>query len=134
MQSNQKETTTLSEINVTPLVDVFLVLMIIFMVTAPMLQQGVDVQLPIESAINIEAQERDIITITKDKRIYLNNRRITLSDLSEKLKQKVVLGRGKEVFLRADKNVPYGFVVKVMANIKRAGIEKLGMVTEPAEG
>lgn len=134
MQSNQKETTTLSEINVTPLVDVFLVLMIIFMVTAPMLQQGVDVQLPRESAINIEAQERDIITITKDKRIYLNNRRITLSDLSEKLKQKVVLDRGKEVFLRADKNVPYGFVVKVMANIKRAGIEKLGMVTEPAEG
>ncbi|HUU51365.1 MAG TPA: ExbD/TolR family protein [Nitrospinota bacterium] len=134
MPSDKKDTTTLSEINVTPLVDVFLVLMIIFMVTAPMLQQGVDVQLPRESAINIEAQERDIVTITKDKRIYLNNRRITLSDLSEKLKQKAVLDKGKEVFLRADKNVPYGFVVKVMANIKRAGIEKLGMVTEPAEG
>jgi biopolymer transport protein TolR len=134
MPSDKKDTTTLSEINVTPLVDVFLVLLIIFMVTAPMLQQGVDVQLPRESAINIEAQERDIVTITKDKRIYLNNRRITLSDLSEKLKQKAVLDKGKEVFLRADKNVPYGFVVKVMANIKRAGIERLGMVTEPAEG
>jgi biopolymer transport protein TolR len=134
METNKKDHTTLSEINVTPLVDVFLVLLIIFMVTAPMLQQGVDVQLPKESATNIEAQERDIVTVTKDKRIYLNKRRVTLSELAEKLKQKAAINREKEVFLRADKNVPYGFVVKVMASIKRSGIEKLGMVTEPAEG
>lgn len=134
METNNKDHTTLSEINVTPLVDVFLVLLIIFMVTAPMLQQGVDVQLPKESATNIDAQERDIVTVTKDKRIYLNKRRVTLSELAEKLKQKAAIDRGKEVFLRADKNVPYGFVVKVMASIKRSGIEKLGMVTEPAEG
>ena len=134
METNNKDHTTLSEINVTPLVDVFLVLLIIFMVTAPMLQQGVDVQLPKESATNIEAQERDIVTVTKDKRIYLNKRRVTLSELAEKLKQKAAIDREKEVFLRADKNVPYGFVVKVMASIKRSGIEKLGMVTEPAEG
>ena len=134
METNKKDHTTLSEINVTPLVDVFLVLLIIFMVTAPMLQQGVDVQLPKESATNIEAQERDIVTVAKDKRIYLNKRRVTLSELAEKLKQKAAINREKEVFLRADKNVPYGFVVKVMASIKRSGIEKLGMVTEPAEG
>ena len=134
IQSDEKESTTLSEINVTPLVDVFLVLLIIFMVTTPMLQQGIDVQLPRESTTNIEAQERDTVIITKDRRIYLNERRITLSDLHERLKQKVALNKGSEVFLRADKNVPYGFVVKVMANIKRAGIEKLGMVTESPEG
>lgn len=134
MQSDENEITTLSEINVTPLVDVFLVLLIIFMVTTPMLQQGIDVQLPRETATNIEAQERDTVIITKDRRVYLNERRITLSDLHERLKQKVALDKGSEVFLRADKNVPYGFVVKVMANIKRAGVEKLGMVTESPEG
>jgi biopolymer transport protein TolR len=134
MNTDKKDSTTLSEINVTPLVDVFLVLLIIFMVTAPMLQQGVDVQLPKESTSNIEAKESDVVTITKDNKIYLNDRRITLSELTETLKQKAALGRGKEVFLRADKNVPYGFVIKVMAGIKRSGIEKLGMVTEPIEG
>lgn len=134
MNTEKKDSTTLSEINVTPLVDVFLVLLIIFMVTAPMLQQGVDVQLPKESTSNIEAKESDVVTITKENRIYLNDRRITLSELTETLKQKAALDKGKEVFLRADKNVPYGFVVKVMASIKRSGIEKLGMVTEPIEG
>jgi len=134
MNTDKKDSTTLSEINVTPLVDVFLVLLIIFMVTAPMLQQGVDVQLPKESTSNIEAKESDVVTVTKDNKIYLNDRRITLSELTETLKQKAALNRGKEVFLRADKNVPYGFVIKVMASIKRSGIEKLGMVTEPIEG
>ncbi len=124
--------TTLSEINVTPLVDVMLVLLIIFMITAPMLQQGVDVNLPREVAGNIDpAQERVIITLGKNDRIYLNDRRIDVSELEQQLRQ--AAGLSKEVFLRADKDIPYGLVVKLMAMAKKAGIERLGIVTNPVE-
>jgi biopolymer transport protein TolR len=124
--------TTLSEINVTPLVDVMLVLLIIFMITAPMLQQGVDVNLPREVAGNIDpTQERVIITLGKNDRIYLNDRRIDMAELEQQLRQ--VAGLSKEVFLRADKDIPYGLVVKLMAMAKKAGIERLGIVTNPVE-
>jgi biopolymer transport protein TolR len=124
--------TTLSEINVTPLVDVMLVLLIIFMITAPMLQQGVDVNLPREVAGSIDpAQERVIITLGKNDRIYLNDRRIDVSELEQQLRQ--AAGLSKEVFLRADKDIPYGLVVKLMAMAKKAGIERLGIVTNPVE-
>jgi biopolymer transport protein TolR len=125
--------TTLSEINVTPLVDVMLVLLIIFMVTAPMLQQGIDVNLPQEGAgANLDPpREHLVITLAKNERMYLNDRRIDLVELERTLRQ--ASGAAREVFLRADKDVPYGLVVQMMAAIKQAGIERLGIVTVPAD-
>jgi biopolymer transport protein TolR len=124
--------TSLSEINVTPLVDVMLVLLIIFMVTAPMMQQGIDINLPQEVAGQIDpSQERFIITLAKNERMYLNDRRIDLPELEHTLRQ--ASGVTREVFLRADKDIPYGLVVKLMAVIKQAGIERVGIVTVPVE-
>jgi len=125
--------TTLSEINVTPLVDVMLVLLIIFMVTAPMLQQGFDVNLPQEGGTaNLDpSQERLVITVAKHDQMYLNDRRIDFPELEQTLRQASATTR--EVFLRADKDIPYGLVVKMMAAIKQAGIERLGIVTVPAD-
>jgi biopolymer transport protein TolR len=125
--------TTLSEINVTPLVDVMLVLLIIFMVTAPMLQQGLDVNLPQEGGGDSldPSRERLVITLAKNERMYVNDRRIDFSELEQTLRQASTTTR--EVFLRADKDIPYGLVVNMMAVIKQAGIERIGIVTVPAD-
>lgn len=121
-----------SEINVTPLVDVMLVLLIIFMVTAPMLQQGIKVNLPQARAQSLKAEEEKImITITKDEKIYINKNPYTIDELGRTLKAIETYNKNKQVFLKADKDVPYGFVVRVMSEIKAAGIQELGMVTEP---
>jgi biopolymer transport protein TolR len=121
----------LSEINITPFVDVVLVLLIIFMITAPMMIRGIDVQVPRTETRNVQPEERLILTVTKNKMIYLDDQQITLSRL-----EKVLTGLRKRnpqaaVFLRADENVPYGVVVQVMDVVKKAGIDRLGMVTEP---
>ena len=120
----------LSEINVTPLVDVILVLLIIFMVTAPMMQRGVDVRLPrVESSTDTQDQ-RLVVTVARDQRIYLNDQVINLNLIGERL-EKLSKATGIDfVFLRADREVPYGRVMTVMDVIKKAGIEKVGMVTE----
>ena len=124
----------MSEINVTPFVDVMLVLLIIFMVTAPMMMQGVDVNLPQTTAKNIKTKEDPLILSVNSKReIFLENRKVSLNDLGKKVKSIFKYRREKEVLLKADKDVPYGFVIKVMASVKNAGIEKLGMITEPEE-
>jgi len=122
----------MSDINVTPFVDVMLVLLIIFMVTAPMMIEGVNVSLPEATSEPLPAeQDQLIITIDKDNQVYINDYQVTLDFLREKL-IKILDGRvGQEVYLKADKNIPYGMVVRVMSEIKGAGIEKLGMVTEP---
>jgi biopolymer transport protein TolR len=124
----------MSDINVTPFVDVMLVLLIIFMVTAPMMMQGVDVALPETTSQPLIAQkEHLIITINKEKQIYINDYQVALDFLQEKL-IKIFEGReDREVYLRADKDIPYGVVVRVMSEIKGAGVEKLGMVTEPID-
>jgi biopolymer transport protein TolR len=110
-----------------------LVLLIIFMVTAPMLQQGIDVNLPQQVAGNLDpSQERLVITVAKDERIFLNDRRIDWPELEQTLRQ--ASGLSREVFLRADQDLPYGMVVRMMAVIKQAGIERLGIVTVPVEG
>jgi biopolymer transport protein TolR len=124
----------MSEINVTPFVDVMLVLLIIFMVTAPMMMQGVDVNLPQTTAKNIKTKEDPLILSVNSKReVFLENRKVSLADLEKKVKSIFKYRREKEVLLKADKDVPYGFVIKVMASVKNAGIEKLGMITEPEE-
>jgi biopolymer transport protein TolR len=122
----------MSDINVTPFVDVMLVLLVIFMVTAPMMMQGVDVALPETTSEPLIAKKENlIITINKENQIYINDYQVSLDFLKEKL-IKIFEGRkDREVYLRADKDIPYGMVVRVMAEIKGAGVEQLGMVTEP---
>jgi TolR protein len=119
----------ISEINVTPLVDVMLVLLIIFMVTAPLLQQGIDVNLPQAKGRDLPPEERVNIVIKKDGSIYLNETALSRKALGVKLR--AISKVNPNVYLKADKNVPYGLVAQVMGEVKEAGIEKLGMITEP---
>lgn len=124
----------MSDLNVTPLVDVMLVILIIFMVTAPMLIQGVEVNLPQTTTRHIKTREDPLIlTINRKKEIFLEKHRIELKGLEQKIKKIFENRREKEILLKADKDVPYGFVIKVIAGVKQAGIDKLGMVTEPLD-
>jgi len=125
----RRRRTVMSEINVTPLVDVMLVLLIIFMVTAPMLKQGIDIESPKAKGKQLKSEERINVTIKRKGVIYLNNRKVTLSELVRKLR--AISKLNPNVYLKADRHVPYGDVVKVMAEIKDAGIEKVGLITEP---
>jgi biopolymer transport protein TolR len=125
---------TMSQINVTPLVDVMLVLLVIFMVTAPMMQQGVQVNLPKAETKALPAlQESVVVSIERSGRVFINSNEISADSLRTKLSEIFVSREKKEVFLKADKDVPYGEVVRTMAEIKGAGIERLGMVTEPSQ-
>ncbi|MEM6273650.1 MAG: ExbD/TolR family protein [Myxococcota bacterium] len=123
---------TMSEINVTPMVDIMLVLLIIFMVTAPFIQQGVDVDLPQTNApaINVD-EERLILTVRKDRKIFIGRDEILFDEFEEKLAANPKLQDEKELYLHADRDLPYGFVVDIMARLKAAGVENLGMVTDP---
>jgi len=124
----------LADINVTPFVDVMLVLLVIFMVTAPMMQHGIDVNLPQVASKSLPAKEDImIITINAKKEIFLNESKIGLREFKEKFPRIMENRISKDVFLKADKTVPYGMVVEVMAEIKKAGIERLGMVTSQYE-
>ncbi len=122
----------MSEINVTPMVDVMLVLLIIFMVTAPLIQQGVAVDLPQARAPALAAKEdRVIMTVSKDRRIYVGEVEVPYAALRDRLVGNLKLKRDKEIYLHADRSLPYGFVVDIMAVVKEAGVETLGMVTDP---
>ncbi|TAN41715.1 MAG: protein TolR [Nitrospirae bacterium] len=124
-----RQRTVLSEINVTPFVDVMLVLLIIFMVTAPLLQQGIDVNLPQAKGKELPPEERLTIVVKKGGVIFLNDNPISKAELMKKLS---AIGRNNpNVYLKADRDVSYGIVAEIMGDIKEAGIEKLGMVTEP---
>ncbi|MBN1354873.1 biopolymer transporter ExbD [bacterium] len=123
----------LNEINVTPLVDVMLVLLIIFMVTAPMLKHGIDVALPqaSERLFPEGTESRYILTIAEDQQIYLDNRQIPLEHLEFKLRSLNESASISALFLEADRNLPYGYVVEVMDIVKKSGIKTMGMVTKP---
>ena len=126
---------TMSEINVTPLVDVMLVLMIIFMVTAPLIQQGVEVELPTADGQAMPAQEQiAVLTVTKDRRVHLGDEEIPWDQLEEKLTNNKKLKTDQEIYLHADRSLPYGVVVDIMDIIKRSGVTNLGMVTDPMGG
>lgn len=131
MTTGSKPRQFLSEINVIPLVDVVLVLLVIFMVTAPMLHRGLDITLPTTTANNIKAEERLIVTIQRDHTLSLGNDTISLVNLRSKLQEAKILNPLISVYLRADQTVPYGTVVQVMDEVKGAKIERLGMITGP---
>ena len=124
--------TTMSEINVTPMVDVMLVLLIIFMVTAPLIQQGVKVNLPQAKAAPVEAKEQKItLSINRSKQVFIGDVEVPLDQLEEKLKTNAKAQTDKEIYLWADTDINYGTVVQVMASAQRAGITNVGMITDP---
>lgn len=124
----------MSDINVTPLVDVMLVLLIIFMATAPMMMQGVEVNLPQTTTKKIKSQgDPLILTVNKKKEIYLEDHKMGIEDLETKLRTITKYREEKEVFLKADREISFGFVMKVIAGVKRAGIVNLGLITEPID-
>ena len=122
----------LAEINIIPLVDVVLVLLVIFMVTAPMLYRGMDINLPTSASNTIKPEIRAVLSIEKDQRLYLDKDQVSMIELERKLQVLKEEHKDVSVYLRADRDVPYGVVVQVMDGVKKAGIEKLGMVTDPA--
>lgn len=122
----------MSEINVTPFVDVMLVLLIIFMVSAPLLTKGVSVDLPNAQAPRMDInQEKLLLTVAKDKKIFLGQAEVPYDRLEQTLVHNERLKRDKELYVFADEEVPYGLVARVLAVVRKAGIEKLGLVTDP---
>ena len=124
----------LSEINIVPLVDVVLVLLLIFMLTAPLMYRGIDVNLPKTAGKPTVTEERMEVTLTKDQQIYLNGKPLALASLEQTLRDTFKNRTDKTLYLKADQALQYGFVVETMDRIRKSGIEKLGMVTEPVRG
>ncbi len=122
---------TLAEINIIPLVDVTLVLLLIFMLTAPLMYRGVAVNLPKTSGKPTTVEERMVITLSKDQNVYINDKLIPMASLEQALRDLFKNRQDKTIYLRADQALQYGFVVETMDRVRRSGIEKLGMVTEP---
>lgn len=125
--------TALADINITPLVDVVLVLLIIFMVTSPVLQSGIDVNVPKTRTVKQITEERLVITINKDQRVFLGNDPININEIGGKLRQKIRDPRNQSIFVRADENVPFGVFATVMDAVKRDGITNVSIVTQPLE-
>jgi biopolymer transport protein TolR len=125
---------TISQINVTPLVDVMLVLLIIFMVAVPILQQGVELELPQETISPIEGNDEQlVVSIDKAGKVFLGKgNEVATAEIGKRVKASLEAKADKRVFIRADKRVPYGEVMAVMGSIRRSGIEKLGLITEPS--
>jgi len=122
----------MSDINVTPFVDVMLVLLIIFMVSAPMMTQGVDVVLPEAVSKSLETENEPLmVTVDKDSQVFINDHAVSLDSLSQKLVKILENRPDRQVYFRADKTISYGMAVRVMSEIKSAGVTKLGMVTDP---
>ena len=131
--SSGRTQTALADINITPLVDVVLVLLIIFMVTAPVIQSGIDVAVPKTRTVKQITEERLVITINKDQRVFLGNDAININEIGSKLRQKIRDPRNQSIFVRADENVPFGAFATVMDAVKQAGFANVSIVTQPLE-
>jgi biopolymer transport protein TolR len=123
--------TSLSEINVTPFVDVVLVLLVIFMITAPVLQSGIEVEVPKTRTVQAITEERVVISIDRAQRVYLGNEPVNINELGQKLREKIRDPEHQSIYLRADENVPFGAFATVMDAVKAAGIANVSIVTEP---
>src|SRR6185312_11348584 len=131
--ANGRTQTSLADINITPLVDVVLVLLIIFMVTAPVLQSGIEVNVPKTRSVKEITQERLVISINKEQRVFLGNDPININEIGEKLRQKIRDPRNQSIFVRADEDVPFGAFATVMDAVKSSGISNVSIVTQPLE-
>jgi biopolymer transport protein ExbD/biopolymer transport protein TolR len=131
--TNGRTQTSLSEINITPLVDVVLVLLIIFMVTAPVLQSGIEVSVPKTRTVKEITEERLVISIDKDQRVFLGNDAVNINEIAAKIKQKIRDPQHQSIFIRADENVPFGAFATVMDSVKQSGITNVSIVTQPLE-
>jgi biopolymer transport protein TolR len=127
---NGKTQTSLAEINVVPLVDVVLVLLIIFMLTAPIIQSGIEINVPKTKTVKSLTQERIVIQITGDQILYINDTPVNVNELEKRLKEKVK-SPTQAIYLRADEEVPFGAIARVMDRAKQAGIENISVVTQP---
>lgn len=132
MQTSGNGQKPLSDINVTPFVDVMLVLLVIFMITAPLIQHGIKVSLPQAKTAPIETKEKELmVSIDKNKNIYLMDKKYSFVEFENKMPHIFKAKKNKRIFLSADKSLPYEMVIKVMATIKNAGFDEVGLVTEP---
>lgn len=131
--ANGKTQTSLSEINITPLVDVVLVLLIIFMVTAPVLQSGIEVAVPKTRTVKEITEERMVISIDKSQRVYLGNDLVNINEIGARLRQRIRDPQHQSIFVRADENVPFGAFATVMDAVKRSGISNVSIVTQPLD-
>jgi biopolymer transport protein ExbD/biopolymer transport protein TolR len=131
--SNGRTQSSISDINVTPLVDVVLVLLIIFMVTAPVLQSGIEVNVPKTRSVKEITEERLVISINKQQRVFLGNDPININDIKTKLKQKIRDPQHQSIFIRADEDVPFGSFATVMDAVKGSGITNVSIVTQPLD-
>jgi biopolymer transport protein TolR len=131
VQTRQRLTSNLAEINITPLVDVMLVLLIIFMVTTPMMQSGIAVKLPSAESRSNPSAGGLVLTLTRDRYVYMNDQIVNLYFLESRLKSFFLNSEKKVVFLKADKGLTYGYIIEVMDIIKNAGVDTVGMIVEP---
>lgn len=132
--SNGRTQTSLSDINITPLVDVILVLLIIFMVTAPVLQSGIEVNVPHTRTVKEITEERLVISIDKQQRVFLGNDAVNINEIGAKLRQHIRDPRNQSIFVRCDEDVPFGAFATVMDAVKQSGISNVSIVTQPIEG
>jgi biopolymer transport protein TolR len=132
--SNGRTQTSLAEINITPLVDVVLVLLVIFMLAAPVLQSGIEVSVPKTRTVKEVTESRMVVTIAKDQTVYLGDKAINLHDLPLKLRDGGIDTSQKVIYLRADEQVPFGVFASVMDAVKQAGITNISIVTQPLAG
>jgi biopolymer transport protein TolR len=131
--SNGRTQTSLADINITPLVDVVLVLLIIFMVTAPVLQSGIEVAVPKTRTVKEITEERLVITIDKSQRVFLGNDAVNINEIAGRIRQKVRDPQRQSIFIRADENVPFGAFATVMDSVKQSGISNVSIVTQPLD-
>ena len=131
--SNGRTQTSLSDINITPMVDVVLVLLIIFMVTAPILQSGIEVNVPKTRSVKEITEERLVISINKEQRVFLGNDPVNINEIGDKIKQKIRDPKHQSIFIRSDENVPFGAFATVMDAVKQTGITNVSIVTQPLD-